>query len=225
MSNNAKSGLSFPLLVIAGALAIGGAGFFVLYRMYEKNDASIRDTSSLGSVEGKLIEELQRKTNAEMTLRDTVIALQQIQIDGLLARKSEARDDPAETARLEREIAERGKIIAGLEAEKTAIMENYWKELAADIPPDTPMQAAIVQVLEKDWAELPDSVETIRYESVEDTNADSEREDAAHYEHIIEQLKKENTSLAARIEERDSKILQLSATIDALERSRRSMNE
>ena len=219
MNSNAKSGLSFPLLVIVGALAIGGAGFYVLYSIHEKNDAVIRDTSSLGSVEGKLIEELQRRTSAEMMLRDTVIALQQMQIDGLLARKSEVHGDPAETAGLDREIAERGKIIAGLEAEKAAIMENYWKELAANIPPDMPVQAAIARVLEKDWAGLPVSVETIRYESVENEGG------TAHYEQIVEQLREENTSLAARIDEKDREIRQLSARIEALVISRTGMNE
>jgi len=217
MSQNVKTGFSFPLLVIAGALAIGGVGFYVLYRMYEKDDAIIRGTSSLGSVEGKLIEELQRRTSAEMALRDTVITLQQEQIDGILARKPEVRGDPAETARLEREIAEREKTIADLEAEKTEIMENYWKQLALHIPPDTPAQTAIDHLWESDWVEIPFFNEPDQSETEEDASV--------QYEQIIDQLTEEKTRLTRRLDEKDREIGRLSAENQALRMSRLGMNE
>ena len=198
MNNSAKIGLSFPLLVIAGAVIIGVVGFGVLYGMHERSNINIRSPKSLESVEGKLIEELYRKTNAEMILKDTEIAMQKKRINELLARKMNMA--PAEAAKLNNEIEESEKQIANLEADKEAIMENYWKEIIKNVPPDTPVQIALDQLLEEN------SINTPLNTSI--------------YDQIIEQLREENLNLTETIDKKDRELALFSAQLEAYQRSR-----
>ena len=199
MSAKIYTGLSFPLLVIIGALVIGAAGFFGIKIIHEKTDALIRKTSPLDSVEGKLIEELQRETSAEMEYKDIEIALQQKRINELLALRSTASDSEAETKIINSEIEEAEKNIESLELEKTAIMDNYWKELIANISPDTPVQTALDQLLET----------SIAYSPAYEAN-----------EQIIEQLREENLKLTELLDDKDREIGLLFSQVQALLRAR-----
>jgi uncharacterized coiled-coil protein SlyX len=220
MNNKVKIGLSFPLLVIAGALVIGGIGYYAIYSIHERSNASIRDSALLDPVEGKLIEEVQRKTSDELMLKDeeiawqrNIIALQQRQIDVLLARKLSVHSDPGETAKLDndieklnKDIEEREKKIEALEADKIAIMKNS----ASSLPAGIPVQPAIALFQEQGWPEIPVAAETDQAEQGKDA--------AVNYEQTIDRLKE-------TINEKNREIQRLSAQVEALRISREGMNE
>ena len=79
-----KKGFLFPLLVNACALALLGAGFFLLFFIQRQDDGDIRRVSAgLGYTERTLIQEIRRETSRRISEKET-------EIDGIRSMLSSA---------------------------------------------------------------------------------------------------------------------------------------
>ena len=77
-----KRGILFPLLINIGALVLLGLGLVLLSMLHGNDEQSIRESSStLGITERKLIQEIRRQTNTQISEKEK-------EIDGILSRLS-----------------------------------------------------------------------------------------------------------------------------------------
>jgi hypothetical protein len=117
----AKRGILFPIMVIACAVVAIGAGWFVFNFLFQRGETQLARENSAGiTAEGKLIQELQKESEAKLQEKNQQIN----QIQGQLAEIDKQRQELAatmETKVRDRESQLRAAMAAELDAEKTRL--------------------------------------------------------------------------------------------------------
>jgi myosin heavy subunit len=192
-----KQGNLIPLLINAGAVLILLAGAFSLLSFFNREERSlIRQSSTVLSAEGKLIEALRQESEERLNQKDQQIAEIQGRLEDLRTQAETAKLD-TEAKILEREVQLRAELEAELAAERQKLQAEGLSAVA--------INNQLRTLEERLTTENQSQLTTFRLQSEEEL-AEKEAELAAleeQYRQSLLQFQQERESLEQQFSERE----------------------